>query len=1521
MRLALAALLVTSAAAAGQDRGDDPLRKARALRSDPQLLPQARALYEKWLQEHPASEDAPGVMIELARAFGPAPEERARGLAWLRKVLERFPGTPYEREALDALQQVAGWAFSGVRLLTAPPGEPGLIAARPGGPPSRFELFRCPPAEFLARLETAPLEDFDPEVPAERWIRLGETTKDFPHGLHAEKRLNFDLGAPGRYRLEETIDGLRRSHFVRVATFDVFVRALGGRAVAFVHEVPGGRPLEGVSVRMRRASGTDLVRSGPDGLAWFDLAPGETGVVVAAREGEAQYCEISYDAPLKDALVYITTDRPVYRPGQEVHWKALLRDRSDDRLLIRAGARSRAEIRDPDGRVLHSGEHAWNEHGSISGSFRLGDEPPLGEYRVVVREKRTRPWRGFLDGEEEEPWSKAFRVAAYRKPDARVTVDFADLRPVAGAKVKARIRAEYFFGGPVAGADVSWQVVSPYEDNKPSGPKPPFEDPNAWFYAPVRDEDAAWWEPDPDAGDEVADGEGKTGPDGTLEIEFPTHEAPVMRRYVVLATVTDESRRGSSGKARITVAPSSLLLSTGVPRLFYAPGDRAQARVRVTDLDGRSKADQEVEFAAFLGEDREDGAEFESFFTARGRTDAAGHASFGFAIERAGKIRIRARARDELGRAVEDRADFWSAGEGMPGKETDDLEVLPDRVVYEPGDTIRLLVRSPRKPLQALLTVEGGSLQQARVVELRRLNEVLELPARAAHAPNVFVKLVAWKDGTVLAGGFEVLVLPRERFLDVEVKTDRPSYGPRSKARVSVAVTSRGEPAPGEVELAVIDESILFVRPDATPDIRLFFARRRDDSGACAASGNFADNWDSFGPTGRLRGGRGMLTGATFGLAEAAAVPEEAAFAHAETRRFFPDTLHWAAQLRTGPDGRAVAEIETPDSLTTWRIVARAVSGAERTGSGVSSMPTRKDVQVRLSAPRFYTERDSGTVSTLVHNDLPEEAEFTVRLAVLGGEGGGERKLRVPSKGVRREDWAVRAPRAGTMKLRAEALSRAESDALEIEVPVKPHGHERFEAKSGAVSGSWAAELVLPADAPPANALLEITVTAGTMPAVLEALPFLAGYPYGCVEQTMSRFLPTVTAAAALRRTGIPNPALEKSLPDMVSKGLQRLYGFQHEDGGWGWWKRDATHPFMTAYALFGLVSARRAGFEVDGPTVERGLDALQAMDLTPFSLHVLSLAGRNVKEELGLFPAPADPEGLAYLALAGRRDLLPRLPAPEGAAGPDAVRTWGLLLRALASAAPEDPRIPRLVERLLGSRRGHAWYSTLDSAWAVFGLAEAAAGEREPEALRVTLDDREIAVRPGRVRVEGKDLQPGPNRVQVTERGGTRVFASALLRHMTGEENLAAQQGAVKVGRVFERRDVNDRGEAEWRRLRSGEAVRSGEQIRVQVTVSGGPGADYLMVESPLAAGTEPWEPPADEFDWADSWFGRRELRDDRVAVAGASLWRDWNTFEFILVPTLPGEYHVLPAVAFAMYDPDRRGSSDEFLLRVADR
>ena len=126
----------------------------------------------------------------------------------------------------------------------------------------------------------------------------------------------------------------------------------------------------------------------------------------------------------------------------------------------------------------------------------------------------------------------------------------------------------------------------------------------------------------------------------------------------------------------------------------------------------------------------------------------------------------------------------------------------------------------------------------------------------------------------------------------------------------------------------------------------------------------------------------------------------------------------------------------------------------------------------------------------------------------------------------------------------------------------------------------------------PPNATLTLTLAPSLASATLDALGYLTTYPYGCAEQTMSSFLPDVIVARAFKRLGSNRP-VNPNLAQWVNLGLQKLYRYQHPDGGWNWWEFDQTDGDMTAYVLWGLVQARDAGYIVDEQRILRGTESL----------------------------------------------------------------------------------------------------------------------------------------------------------------------------------------------------------------------------------------------------------------------------------------------------------------------------------------
>ncbi len=189
-------------------------------------------------------------------------------------------------------------------------------------------------------------------------------------------------------------------------------------------------------------------------------------------------------------------------------------------------------------------------------------------------------------------------------------------------------------------------------------------------------------------------------------------------------------------------------------------------------------------------------------------------------------------------------------------------------------------------------------------------------------------------------------------------------------------------------------------------------------------------------------------------------------------------------------------------------------------------------------------------------------------------------QITVASKAEGTVLWRVKASQIGTARLLAKALTNEESDALEISLPVEAVGVPRTINGVGTISeanGQSSTAVNFPANTDAAAHSLRVEVSASIAGSLFSALDYLTSYPYGCTEQTMSSFLPNVIVAETLNKLelrGLINPA---DLDAKVRAGLERLADYQHHDGGWGWWKEDASRVFMTAYVVGGLAEAKRS--------------------------------------------------------------------------------------------------------------------------------------------------------------------------------------------------------------------------------------------------------------------------------------------------------------------------------------------------------
>ncbi|MCW8131462.1 MAG: alpha-2-macroglobulin [Planctomycetota bacterium] len=402
-------------------------------------------------------------------------------------------------------------------------------------------------------------------------------------------------------------------------------------------------------------------------------------------------------------------------------------------------------------------------------------------------------------------------------------------------------------------------------------------------------------------------------------------------------------------------------------------------------------------------------------------------------------------------------------------------------------------------------------------------------------------------------------------------------------------------------------------------------------------------------------------------------------------RKNFADSAFWASNLTVGLDGTAEVELTMPENLTGWKIKTWAMGKGTRVGEGEALVVTRKNLLLRLQAPRFFTQKDEVVLSANVHNYLKTKKSVTVVLEMEGGALEPFEQLARPANGIwsmsktveiepqgeKRVDWLVRVKNPGEAVVRMKALTDEESDAMEMRFPAYIHGMLKTESFAGAIrpdKESGTVTFNVPAERLPEQSRLEVRYSPTLAGAMVDALPYMSDYPYGCTEQTLSRFLPTVVTQNVLQRMGLKlkdirdkltnlnaqeigndkeraaqwkrygeNPVFsEEKVADMVKSGIERLSNMQCRDGGWGWFSGygESSYPHTTAYVVHGLQLARENDVQIPPNMLDRGIAWLRAYQAEQNRLIV------NGATETKPYKKSADNlDAFVYMVLADAKD------------------------------------------------------------------------------------------------------------------------------------------------------------------------------------------------------------------------------------------------------------------------------------------
>lgn len=982
-----------------------------------------------------------------------------------------------------------------------------------------------------------------------------------------------------------------------------------------------------------------------------DLAAQEATLVVTADThsyGQLLSTQDVYVGRVYNVL--LSTDKPVYQPGQVIHLRTLALD--SNALKAAQNEPLILTVADPEGNKLMRQELTTSDFGIAAADFQLDGQAMSGDYILTAE-------MGPVTS------SRSVEVKPYTLP--RFEVSFASERTfyLPGQIVTGTVDAQYFFGKPVAAGEVTIKgLVTDVERFQVFERSGETDEAGTYTY-------------------------GFQVPDyfvGQLENETASVDLEI--------TVVDTANHSESIDATITVAEQTILveaipesgtLRPGLENIVYLQstypnGDPVQTTLTVTgELSGTGMISDALVVS----------------------TDASGLVTFTVTPPTNRELPVMALQVEAAAVAGETAIQPLLLGTSGGGGAAAVL-LRPERVEYRIGDTLNIDIHVAGSATTAYLDVIKDG-QTFGLAALPVTNGVAQAAIDLDGSLLGTLELNAY----VIASGAEnrgeivrdrrfVLVNPASAA--VTVTTDAEVYRPGDTATLDIAVQQEGAPMPGVLGLSIVDESVFAVGTQDPGFARTYFLLERElqepryeihdfvplrdsdpspyDKGASlqnaqelALAGFFAEELAATEPPVDAQSielavdGRPNLLGDSWGWmnrvalvmpllgfalydgtrrrrrlflslviigaalfwtscasAPAAApapaadmameAPAEEGEAAAETtatrgdesqpprlRQFFPETLFWLPDLMTDAEGRAQVDVPIVDSITTWRVSVLASDQDGNLGSAEVPLRVFQDFFVEPDLPRFLTVGDEIAVPVSIFNYLDEPQEITLDVAaaswfefVDGGQGTAEQlTFSVQPNEVSAAYIPIRVTDFGRNEFRITATGSAMSDAVLKEVEVLPEGKAIATADSGKLDAMQRFTVTIPAEAVPGTAKVTVKVYPGIVSQIIDGLEGMLQQPYGCFEQTSSTTYPNVLVLDYLKTTRQANPRIQLQAERFINLGYQRLLSFEvnSPSGGFSLFGEPPAQTMLTAYGLMEFTDMSQVSY-VDPALLDR---------------------------------------------------------------------------------------------------------------------------------------------------------------------------------------------------------------------------------------------------------------------------------------------------------------------------------------------
>lgn len=1347
----------------------------------------------------------------------------------------------------------------------------------------------------------------------------------------------------------------------------------------------------------------------------------------------------------KSTKYFLFMDRPLYRPGDTVHFKSIMRDDYDAEYSVSSGTVTVKAYKDwdPDKNIVFSKNYQISFSGSVSGDFILPEDISTGDY--YLRVERTG------DGENDWWWqgslsTVSFSVEYFKKPEYGIDISVPYDEYIAGDQLTFNIDGKYFYGQPITQKEVEYTIYSSdyysygyyYNDNQNLSDDYRY---SYWYGSQKIKESKAMFD---NSGMAIVDF-GRTAPSGKSQV------------YTIEAIFKDETGIPVFARKNVLVHSGEFGIYRSKWRYGSKVGEETSLELKLLSYKDRNieniSLNVKTERRSWIYNGNKYERENENLADSTIITDKNGEAIFNFVPQKSGSYYITISGEDGIGNKISNSFYMWvSDMNGYYYDFSDDknLSIKAEREKYDLSDSVKFSITSKIPDRDIFLTLERGWTRRFEVVHMKGQAATIETPLEDTDMPNIFAKAASFNNNYLDEALAEIEVSAESKKINVSLKTNLEEYGPGDDVSLDIQTTDMdGNPVPAEVAVWVVDKALFELAESNTGDIfENFWYRRYNNTtssnslqqlsvnnaehGGCFAKGTkvlmsdksqknieevqigdmVMTRKNDYDPSlikakvtglhnqeaagyliinGQVRitpnhilwvndkwADAGSIQIGDFILSEENKKTEvisiewqqgkydvynleienyhtyfaDGYWVHNQkdgggARTIFKDVVYWNPKVVTGYSGKGKVMFKLPDNLTTWVIKGIAITPDTKVGQNFSEIIVGKDIIVRPILPNILRNGDALVLSALVQNYTDKDYNFDVSLLFDSGVVANQtQEIFVKAKSMEQMYWPVFPEKENkSAKLTFSAMAKEDkkiSDSITTEIPLRLFGF--WNARSAVDIGDNNFSLKFTENADQNKSNTQITIASTIVGSLPDAMKYLVGYPYGCMEQTTSRFVPVVIAK---ENPDLFSEALfDKDVDDMIRTGIKRLVMHQNSDGGWSWWHSNVSDPFISAYVLEYLLKAKEAKVEFSEEIIIRAEEYFKELNIIDrnsdnyvYRNYALALFNSEIEREriTNFDNLTSDTLATAVMANIKNGDKNPKTNGMEkliklgkeqgnfiywGSGKDDYFgstdTSTALALRAIVAGDENREIAAKAVRYLVGNKKSNRWANTYATARVIQALVDFSrtGNEFDPNySYVIKLDDKIIyegemnkSNQSDSILISADNINKSGSLLEITKNGSGQLYSSAVINEFYTDRNMAEESNGFEIEREY----VNTKGE--------NYSIGIGDVIEVRLNVKNlGDKNSYLVVEDFLPAGLAPintnlineeYGSTGNRYGWS-YWGSDNEITENGIIYYTRYMNSKNQTFTYKARAVSEGVFSAPPAKVAFMYSPEINGRS----------